>query len=246
MTWENSDSHELETLFGQYLFRIRRWVRGESARHFSKEDIGLFKGVNLEKGAPHPAFKLIALADASVPPNQVPGFPFQLDQAVINGRRFFQMISHYKSHGIAHAERTWPEHWPKGEKLEGFAREIVEVLDTYDERKRTGDRYVRILFDSLLLYYQDRFGDAEWSRAVEKAFIWAYALRLERQVVQLASMDNHVLERNLFRVLRDTVQPADFLRYPLPEVKEKNFSRPVALVSLFRKMGYMAEMGAVT
>lgn len=246
MTWENSDSHELETLLGQYLFRIRRWVRGESARHFSKEDIGLFKGVSLGKGAPHPAFKLLALADASVPPSQVPGFPFQLDQAVINGRRFFQMISHYKSHGIAHTGRTWPENWPKGEKLEGFAREIVEVLDTYDGRRRTGDRYVRVLFDSLLLYYQDRFGDAEWSRAVEKAFIWAYALRLEKQVVQLASMDNHVLERNLFRVLRETVQPADFLRYPLPEVKERDFAHPAALVGLFRKMGYMAETGAVT
>jgi len=43
-TWENSTTEELSNLFGNYLFRIRRWANNFSARYFSKSDIPVFKG----------------------------------------------------------------------------------------------------------------------------------------------------------------------------------------------------------
>ena len=52
--WENSDSKELATLFSQYLYRIRNWSKGISARYFSKDDSDLFKGVNIDTVASYP------------------------------------------------------------------------------------------------------------------------------------------------------------------------------------------------
>lgn len=46
--WENCDADELATLFSEYLYRIRSWSKGLSARYFTKEDTDLFKGVNLD------------------------------------------------------------------------------------------------------------------------------------------------------------------------------------------------------
>jgi uncharacterized protein with ParB-like and HNH nuclease domain len=36
--WESSDTKELVTLFSQYLYRIRNWSKGVSARYFGKDD----------------------------------------------------------------------------------------------------------------------------------------------------------------------------------------------------------------
>ena len=52
--WENNDTQALATLFSQYLYRIRNWSKGASARYFSKADIDLFKGVNIDTAASYP------------------------------------------------------------------------------------------------------------------------------------------------------------------------------------------------
>jgi uncharacterized protein with ParB-like and HNH nuclease domain len=52
--WENSETEELVTLFSQYLYRIRNWSKGTSARYFGKDDTVLFKGVNLQTVADYP------------------------------------------------------------------------------------------------------------------------------------------------------------------------------------------------
>src|SRR5690606_38300043 len=52
--WENTDTKELAALFSQYLYRIRNWSKGVSARFFSKYDSDLFKGVNIDTVAAYP------------------------------------------------------------------------------------------------------------------------------------------------------------------------------------------------
>lgn len=94
------------------------------------------------------------------------------------------------------------------------------------------------MFDCLLIYYIDKFGHAELSRAIEKIFIWAYSLRLQMQVVQLASMDNHVLANNLFRLIKDATRPADFINCSLPVVSGKKSTKTEAIETLFRDMKY--------
>lgn len=104
--WENADSDKLARLFGHYLFRIRNWSRGASARYFGKEHTHLFKGVNIDRIDRFPYVEQLRLAHHFVDQynqsyqRRIDGshiaFPFHLDQIIINGRRFFEMIAYYQ------------------------------------------------------------------------------------------------------------------------------------------------------
>ncbi|GMQ55551.1 DUF262 domain-containing protein [Halopseudomonas aestusnigri] len=247
--WENSETQELATLFSQYLYRIRNWSKGVSARYFSKDDSDLFKGVNIDTVASYPYVEQLRIAHHFVDhynaqyERQIDslemGFPFHLDQIIINGRRFFELISHYQSKVARISAESWNGHELVGSAgLDGYAKEIMDVLNSYSARTRTGDCYVRAMFDCLLIYYIDKFGHAELSRAIEKIFIWAYSLRLRMQVVQLASMDNHVLANNLFRLIKDATRPADFINCSLPVVSGNRATKTGEIEGLFREMKY--------
>jgi len=247
--WESSDTKELATLFSQYLYRIRNWSKGVSARYFSKDDSDLFKGVNIDTVASYPYVEQLRIAHHFVDhfnaqyERQIDlremGFPFHLDQIIINGRRFFELISHYQSKVARISAESWNGHELVGaEGLDGFAQDIMETINNYPARTRTGDCYVRAMFDCLLIYYIDKFGHAELSRAIEKIFIWAYTLRLQMQVVQLASMDNYVLANNLFRLIKDATRPADFINHPLKWLSSNSSTKTEAIERLFRDMEY--------
>lgn len=247
--WENSETQELAALFSQYLYRIRNWSKGASARYFGKEDTALFKGVNLETVARYPYVEQLRMAHRFVDhyngqyERQIDGrdlgFPFHLDQIIINGRRFFEMTAHYQEAVALFNEGSLSSSKSiANEKLDGFARSIVDTINAYEGHNRTGDRYVRIIFDCLLIYYIDKFGYVDISRAIEKIFIWAYSLRLKMQVVQLASMDNHVLEQNLFRLIKEATRPSDFINCSLPVLEAKKSTRTEEIEKLFRDMSY--------
>lgn len=247
--WEGSESEELAALFAQYLYRIRNWSKGHSARYFGKEDTALFKGVNLDTAARYPYADQLRVVHHFVDgynrqyerriDGQAMAFPFRLDQTIINGRRFFDMTAYYQDRiasivgGLDHVRRL-----ADSGGLDGFAARIMEKIDSYEGRRRTGDRFVRTMFDCLLICYIDKFGAAELSGAIEKIFIWAYSLRLKMEVVQLASMDNHVLENNLFRVLNDAVAPADFINRSLPVVERNRSTKTDAIHAIFKDMRY--------
>jgi hypothetical protein len=240
------------------LYRIRQWTRGNSARYFGKDDEPLFKGVNLEKVDNFPYVNALRMAHHFVDDynqqyqrkldGQTMTFPFHLDQMLINGRRFFEMARHYD---VQIKQVVTAEHSDisifGNEKLSAQAKEILMTLNDYPNKKRTGDQYVRSLFDCLLVYYIDKFGFVDISRAIEKIFIWAYRLRIRQEVVQLASMDNHVLENNWFIKLKESIQPSDFLSLPLSSLSDSqnnnNKNKPSGsandpLVKLFKGMNY--------
>jgi hypothetical protein len=247
--WENSDSSALATLFSEYLYRIRNWSKGTSARYFGKEDTPLFKGINLATVAQFPYVEQLRMAHHHVdshnrqherkgddPP--LP-FPFHLDQIIINGRRFFEMIAHYQTRVACFNQPVSATGTIiKNETLNGYAAKILGTINTYAGKSRSGDRYVRTIFNCLLIYYIDKFGDAEISRAIEKIFIWSYRLRLTMQVVQLAGMDNYVVENNLFRVVKDANRPSEFISYSLPMVSSTKSTKTEAIEALFRDMRY--------
>lgn len=249
-TWENSEPAKMADLFSRYLYRIRQWSRASSARYFGKEDVFLFKGVNMKEMAGYPYVEQLRIAhyyldahhnsyERLIDKHKLP-FPFQIDQIVINGRRFFEMINHYY-HMVSHLHSTKdrPDHFGNF-KLNDRAQKILHAINTYEGRNRTGDGYVRSIFDCLLIHYIDKFGPQELSRALERIFVWAYTLRLVMQNVQLASMDNHVLEFNLFKELRDAVHPSDFFNSRLPTVErvKTDRSKVAPLISLFKEMSY--------
>lgn len=247
--WEKINSDNLVDLFSNYLYRIRSWSRGMSARYFSKDDVGLFKGVNIDSMVSYPFVKQLQIThnfvdnynsmyERKIDSNKL-HFPFHLDQVIINGRRFFEMIHHYeiKVRQIRDDSLTCHQ-FISSIDSGGYAVKIMSTLNSYKARNRVGDRYVRLMFDCLLIFYIDKFDNAELAHAVEKIFIWAYTLRLRMQVVQLASMDNYVLENNLFRILQEATVPADFTNISLPSVEKLNSTQTEEIEKLFKEMTY--------
>lgn len=246
--WENSDSKNLANLFAQYLYRIKNWTKGESARYFSKNDTSLFKGVNIETIVRYPYVEQLRIAHHFVDDyNQQFGrkvdghsiqFPFHLDQTIINGRRFFEMTSYYQAK--IQCIGKIQESTDIGD-LDSFAVNIIKTINEYPGKNRTGDKYVRLILDCLLIYYIDKFGYIEISRAIEKAFIWAYRLRLIMQVVQLATVDNYVLENNLFKKIQGAITPADFfadINPPIIKDSELNGTKVEEIKKLFKDMKF--------
>lgn len=235
-TWERMETRQLADLFSNFLYRVRGWSKGDSSRHFTKSDIGLFKGINLDAPQKYPYTRIYNVAkeyvESAEPSTEAATFPFQLDQTIINGQYFFQMISFYKE-----VFDTIEKH---AKTLTGDAKEILNTINTYAGKDRTGDKYVRMLFDCALLYYVDKFGSDDLSRAICRIFIWAYSLRLNYRSLQMASVDNYVTgEINLFRKIRDSIFQEEIMQIELPVITEAIKSdKTKAIKELFIKMNY--------
>lgn len=216
--WENMDPNSLKTTFSNYLFRIRNWSNAKSARNFTKDDVELFKGIspNVEESFPFASIYRIGHfyiegynqdVNRKIDKNTMP-YPFQLDQIVINGKRFFEMINHYVK-VIDTLKFNAQEN--------SLAHKILETLDNYRGKEITEDKYVRNLFDCALVFYIDKFGMLEIERAIERIFVWSYSLRLTMYNIQLASMDNYALGHPyVFKTIKDALKPSDFLNIKLP------------------------------
>lgn len=150
--WENIDSAKLSKLFSQYLFRIRNWSKGYSARYFTKNDVDVFKGVSPSIEENYPCAAMIRIAHSYIDEyncsfhrnidKQKMEFPFQIDGTIINGKRFFEMISHYQ----LMIDNV------KSEEM-AIKYPLLNTIKTYEGSFRTGDKYIRNLFYCGLIYY---------------------------------------------------------------------------------------------
>ncbi|WP_140938334.1 DUF262 domain-containing protein [Sphingobacterium lumbrici] len=231
--WERHQSNELAKLFAEYLFRIRSWSRGDSAQVFDKNKIYLFKGLTIEKiGDFKYADSLRILHHFTDEYNKSyhrqidlgkKPYPFQLDAPIINGRRFFEMITYYKDI-FDMSIKNIQDHL----KLNENSKNIFHTITSYGGWERTGDTYVRTLFECALVFYVDKFGFNHINEAVEKIFAWAYRLRLEYYAIQFVSVDNYVLENNLFADFKNNYAPQEALGRPV----DYNFRRQRSISEL--------------
>lgn len=242
-TWEGLDTEDMKKVFSNYLYRIRNWSRGASARKFDKNEVDVFKGISPSVEEPFPFADLYRIGHFFVEgynhdfqrniDRKTMSYPFQIDQVMINGKRFFEMINHYI--GQLDFEKRLTD-------ISANSIEILKTLDTYEARTRTGDQYVRSIFDCALLYYLDKFGTVEIDRAIEKFFVWAYSLRLTLQNVQLASMDNYALESPfLFKTIKDSIHPKQVLSLPIPMVYQVRSNKTKEIEAIFKRLNYLHE-----
>ena len=250
--WESLDSEHLANLFSNYLFRIRLWSRGKSARYFNKDHAYLFKGIHLEQASQHPYLEPLRIAHYFIDDynaqyqrqidRQKMSFPFQLDQIIINGRRFFEMVEYYEkqiSNVVDHQDRS-EQNSIFGTTLQDRANRIIKRLNEFHRAShRSGDRYVRTLFDCALIFYIDKFATDRLSEAIEKIFIWAYHCRIRQYSVQLATIDNYVREKNIFSLLKYAQSPNELLGWSLPIVDKQEGTNVEPLVKLFKELNYI-------
>lgn len=240
--WESLDTAKLSKLFSQYLFRIRNWSNGHSARYFSKNDVDVFKGVspNIEENYPFAAMLRIAhfyveeynrSYHRNIDKREM-FFPFQIDATIINGKRFFEMISHYQIMIDNVKSKEMSEKYP-----------VLNTIKTYEGSFRTGDKYIRNLFYCGLIYYIDKFGEKDLSKAIDKIFVWAYSLRLKLHAVGLDSVDNFALNKGhsqiqLFKRIKETITPNDILNLRLETLRENKSSKTEKIVEHFKSLKY--------
>lgn len=224
--WQNKPTEFLKDVFLN-LFRAKRWSKGKWARFFTKNHTDIFKGISLSDGKRYPFHQMEVIAHIfselynSDPTRIIDGkkleYPFNLDDQIINGSRFFDMIRHYMTLYVE--IKNLRNTLSNGSK----AKEILNLIHKYDECGRTGDKYVRNMFYTLLLYYIDRFGNEELDKVIPQFFIWAYKLRLQHFAVQLASIDNYASDwESMFKRVSDAKTPYDIINFNINGVFPNN------------------------
>ena len=264
--WESLADDELHRLFSQHLFRIKRWIDHKPARNFTSRHVNIFKGVSLHKrNLPHYAKAMMITHHFIDDYNsnmhrhidtQTMNYPFQLDQKIVNGRRFFEMVEYYdtliertKKIDSAHASENNDNHsyaTVYDQALNERASKIIKTLDIYSDKWRQGDKYTRNLFDNALIYYIDKFGMQDLSQVIEIMFIWAYKIRLRQFAVKLATMDNHAVHSMLFKRIKDATLPKEVWIagvQPLRgnDIKESNKKTDNDIYQLFNHLNYLTD-----
>lgn len=263
--WEQRNEKEVHRIFSHYLYPIRQWTKGKKAFQFTKEQIDGFKGLSLhqEQESHSPFSQAYSILHSTVDEYNRDRFrridkmhlsyPFQITQTMINGRRFFEWFAHYESKGLGLINSEKHGDWIEPLLQTATSKKIWKVINgldiaenpkqyKYSGRTRTGDGYVRKLFNAFLLAYYDRFGGTEFSSALEMGFIWAYSLRLTQSSVYESSIENHVLNQNLFRRLDESLRPKDFFNFSINiYIKTSDTSKVDGIKKLFKEMKYMAE-----
>ena len=221
--WQRQKTDTLKDIF-LTLYRAKKWSNAKGARYFTKNQITTFKGISLKDGKRFPFYEMEIIAHIfsdlysndplrHIDKNKLE-YPYNINGQIINGSRFFDMLDHYLNlfQKIQNLD-TYTE--------AGKASEIITVINKYNGMNRTGDKYIRSLFDTLILYYVDKFGFEELDKVVPKFFIWAYTLRLVSTAVQLASVDNYAIEEDsMFRAIYDAQTPYDIIN-----IRQNSISR---------------------
>ena len=230
----------LPSIMGEFLFRMRRWTDGDNGIQFSRHNIDVFKGVNLSTSNYRYIESMQALDYTVEAYNADPirqwdkqrkAYPFQVDQVMINGKRFFDYIQHYISlyHQLFTAEHA-------------LLADMVQSHTIYQGSSRKGDRYLKNLFICTVMYYYDKFGDIELEKAAQLCFAWSYRLRLELKSIGLESVDNHARSAfGLFKTINKAIHPQQVLTFNLSAVTSIRFKNAQSVADRFAKLGYLHE-----
>lgn len=226
--WERIPQHELAAFFGDYLYRLKEWVNGNWAYKLNEHNIYKFKGITKSARTPYAQFYKSAFSYAQLINSSAMPFvtgtrevnAFQLNTPIISGQPFFAYTKHY--YNILKDIQD-------NSQYEGFyvkGNPIVRTLDKYFNRG-VGNRITRLLFDTALLLYVDRFCPATYptkndeelfEQFIVYAFIWAYSLRAQYSHLGWQSAQNYVLENsdkynsfNIYKIIVDSDNPVSLL-----------------------------------
>ncbi len=205
--WERIPQKDLATFFDNYIYRVKEWINGNWAWTLNEHNIYKFKGITKNSRTPYAQFYKSAFSYADMINNSSMPFvsgsreinAFQLNTPIIAGKPFFDFTKHY--YAILHDIQN-------NSKYEGFyikGNQIVKTLDRY-MRIGTGNRICRLMFDTAVLLYVDRFCPATYPDKVDLelfeqfvvfAFIWAYSLRMQYEHLGWASAQHYILETGM-------------------------------------------------
>jgi hypothetical protein len=173
--WENVDQDDLDDLFKSYLYPLTQWYKGKEGLGYSSSKIDSFKGIKgvniYNYSIYHKASNLYVEQFNANGSNELLASKclnqFQLTQPLIAGKRFFNYTLYY------------------GSLLEKIQKQINR-FHNQDEipSKRSGDIYIKQLYECSLLFFADRFGLESLTQSVmQLLYSWSYSLRLTMHAV---------------------------------------------------------------
>ena len=193
--WEDLDQKELAYLFEKYLYRILRWYKKRNGLNFSDKKIEIFKGIkqgNTNNYAIyHKASNLYVEQFNKNGNSDILSIEelnqYQLTQPIIAGKRFFFYILHYTN--------LLQEIKNKIDSFESSIKEKKEILGEKSifPKDRIGDRYIAELYESILLFFADRFSlNSINNNVMRKIYVYCYSLRLSMEKIGLETINNYV------------------------------------------------------
>ena len=226
--WDSTDPYFLKDAFANYFFKIRNWSTGKSASYFSKDEIAVFKGINLLDNHLYPYARPIVINAKYIRlKQQIPyhfndsqeHFPHQLDAFTINGEWFFDFVKHKSK--MVEAIKDFTSTYSDFDDEDSKVFKVIDKLKNYTKGYRTGDKYCRNLFEVTLLYYIDKFGEKQLEKVIPLIFFWAYRPRIKLTAVRLESVDNHAKHPNsLIRLIKESLTISQVLIYRLKPIKK--------------------------
>lgn len=224
--WEDSDQKELSALFSEYLYRLKEWIKENRSDVLNEKNIDLFKGITSEDNHPYAQYFKGAFAYADNLNRSALPFvtgsklvkPFQINTPIIAGKPFFEYAKHYFD--LLADIRDNDKY--KGYFING--KDVVYTLDKYF-CKRVGDKITRLMFDTAILLYVDRFcpvipnsEDLEiFDTFVNHAFVWAYSMRAQYHNVGWLVAQNYILGNgvknsfNIYKMIVESDTPSSLI-----------------------------------
>ncbi|WP_346208252.1 DUF262 domain-containing protein [Caldifermentibacillus hisashii] len=181
--WENVNEDVLNELFKTYLYPLTQWYKGKDGLGYSTSKIDIFKGIKTTNvfnyAIYHKASNLFIeqfnangsselLASKAL--NQ-----FQLTQPLLAGKRFFNYTLHYRN-------------------LLEQVQKLIQKVHKKEQipSRRTGDLYVKQLYECALLFFADRFGIETLPNGVmQQLYTWSYSLRLTMDAVYMETINKY-------------------------------------------------------
>ena len=235
--WENVNQDDLDDLFKSYLYPLTQWYKRKEGLGYSSSKIDSFKGIKgvniYNYSVYHKASNLYVeqfnangsnelLASKSL--NQ-----FQLTQPLIAGKRFFNYTLHY------------------GKLLEKIQKQINR-FHKQDEipSKRSGDIYIKQLYECSLLFFADRFGLESLTQSVmQLLYSWSYSLRLTMHAVYPQTINKYAIGQHqrvnygieMFSAISEMTAPEELKLVVLnqPDIDNNNKEKYKAVYDLLCK-----------
>lgn len=223
--WEDTDQKKLSALFQEHLYRLKEWLKGKQATQLTEQNIELFKGVTGKDNFPYAQFYKGAFAYAEHLNQSSTPFvtgskllkPFQINAPIVAGKPFFEYTQYYFDLLTDIQDN---------DKYRGYfinGNEIVKTLDKY-YKNGVGNRITRLMFDTSVLLYVDRFCPFVPSRTdmdffekfVKFTFVWAYSMRAQYYNVGWIVAQNFITEMskkeiknslNIYKIIVDADSP---------------------------------------
>ncbi len=222
--WDNIDETHLADLFADYLYPVVRWHKKINAVYYTAKNIDTFKGISREYKYNYALYHKRSVIFAEKIDKEFSDFlsnkecnMFQLTQPVISGEYFFKYVFHYNKL-LTEVKKMIVEYHKESEEIPDY---------------RTGDIYIKRLYECVLLLFMDRFGIENMETSyMEMLYKWSYSLRLVMYAVRRESINSYANGNNsniyngaLFSKISEMNKPEDIMKIELKKIDVPDYNK---------------------